>query len=51
MNTNSNRNILSNSKRFPKLAAFWKLFIEYTIDYFSGQKYKVCSEIKEEKQK
>ena len=50
MNTRTNYGILSNSKIFAKLIAFLKMFVEYTNDYFGGQKYKCYSKI-EEKQK
>lgn len=38
--TNKNLNIASNSRKYPKLVAFWRLFVEYLGDYFNGQKYK-----------
>ena len=36
----NNSNIASNSKKFPKLVAFWNVIVEYIGDYFSGQKHK-----------
>ena len=38
MNTANNLNIASNSSKFPRLVAFWRLFVEYFGDYLSGNK-------------
>ena len=38
MDTRNNLNIASNSNKFPKLAAFLRLFVEYLGDYLSGNK-------------
>ena len=37
--TAGNNNIAC-SKIFPKVVAFWKMFMEYCGDYFSGNKWK-----------
>ena len=40
MNTRDNLNIASNFSKFPKLAAFLRLFVVYLGDYLSGNKHR-----------
>ena len=49
MNTSKNLNIAANSKKFPKLVAFWSAFVEYLMDYLDGRKYKHLYEKDKEK--
>ena len=42
MGTTKNGSVVYLSKRFPKIAAFIKSFLEYTNDYLGGQKWRVA---------
>ncbi len=46
-----NRAVSANSSKWGNLVALWKFLIEYTNDYFSGNKYKRNLSMNNTKQK
>jgi len=46
-----NRAVVANSSKWVRLSAFWKVLVDYTNDYVSGNKYKYISDLNNSKQK